>query len=291
MPPIPRPSPQPPSTSAAFENPLRQIQGLTAERIDQGVDYSGAGPVFAPGPGTITAATSSSGWPGGGYIEEQFASGFPSKYWYFAENINPTVQVGQHVDANTIIGQMYRGQFGIETGWAAGPPFQNTEAWALGQSAKGGDPGAFTTAMGVNASEMLQSLGAPAGIPQGSFVSGTVPPGYFTGSGIVTTGFPGGNLDPLNWIANLFGLSEKTGQNITGLITGAIAGAFKKGWANAWKRFQPDFIRIALILLGVLVLYAGIQGFLRPNQGPTQLLVKGASGAVKPTPKATGAKV
>lgn len=280
----------PPKQNQAFANPLRQVQGLTAERIDQGVDYSGAGPVFAPGPGTITAASTQSGWPGGGYIEEQFSSGFPSKYWYFAENITPTVQVGQHVDSSTVIGQMYRGSFGIETGWAAGPPFQNTEAWALGQSAKGSDPGAFTTAMGVNASEMLQTLGAPAGIPQGSFVSGTVPPGYFTGSGITTTSFPGGNLDPLNWIANLFGLGEKTGQFLEQSVITAIGGAIKKAWANAWKRFEPDIIRIGLILLGVLVLYAGIQGFLRPNQGPTQIITKGVSGATRRTPEATGAK-
>ena len=272
---------------SGFANPFRQVQGLKPERIDMGVDYAGSGPVFAPGPGVITVASASSGWPGGGYIEEKFSSGFPSKFWYLAENVMPTVHVGQIVDSSTVIGNMYAGSFGVETGWAAGQG-QNTEAWALSQQAKGGDPGAFTTAMGVDASNFLASLGAPAGVRQGSFVSGTVPPGFFGSGGTVTTSsggpFPGGSFDPLNWIASLFGGASNAAQkginDLLNQIFKDTAGALKKAWSDAWKRFEPDFIRIALILFGVILVYAGIQGFLRPNAGPTQITVETSKAAV-----------
>src|SRR5436305_1849831 len=39
----------------AYQNPLRAIRRLHAKRIDEGVDYSGAGPVKALGNATITA--------------------------------------------------------------------------------------------------------------------------------------------------------------------------------------------------------------------------------------------
>src|SRR5579884_436965 len=37
-----------------YQNPLRRIRSLYAKRIDEGVDYSGAGPIKALGNGVIT---------------------------------------------------------------------------------------------------------------------------------------------------------------------------------------------------------------------------------------------
>jgi hypothetical protein len=54
-----------------YLNPLRNVSGLVPERIDQGVDFSGSGPVYALGDGIVTnAAAYSPGW-GGGWITYQ----------------------------------------------------------------------------------------------------------------------------------------------------------------------------------------------------------------------------
>jgi hypothetical protein len=121
------------------------------------------------------------------------------------------------------------------------------------------------------ASEILNLAGQPD-----TTVSGT--------GNITTTSasgpFPGGNLDPFNWIWSLFGGAQHAAtqgiNDLLGQITKDIGSALKKAWANAWKRFEPDFIRISLVLLGVLILYAGIQGFLQPNASPSAIIVDAA---------------
>src|SRR5258708_10547615 len=101
-----------------YANPLRAVQGLTAERIDQGVDYSGSGDIYALGPGTIENVYNA-GWPGGAFISERLSGGpYAGLYSYAAENISPAVAVGQPVDDATVIGRVTGG---IETGWAAPP--------------------------------------------------------------------------------------------------------------------------------------------------------------------------
>lgn len=119
------------------------------------------------------------------------------------------------------------------------------------------------------------------------------------GTGTITTTsslgpFPGGNWDPLNWTWGLFSHAQHAAQqginDLIGQITKDIGAALKKAWADAWKRFEPDFIRIGLILLGVLILYAGIQGFLQPNATPTQIVVDSARQSKANTNSATGAK-
>ena len=51
-----------------YLNPLRDVPDLTLERIDQGVDFNGSGPVFALGDGVVLAA--SADYPGlGGWVD------------------------------------------------------------------------------------------------------------------------------------------------------------------------------------------------------------------------------
>ncbi len=50
-------------TPGSYADPLRAVRGLTPERIDQGVDYSGFGPIYAIGDGVVLS-TANSGWPG-----------------------------------------------------------------------------------------------------------------------------------------------------------------------------------------------------------------------------------
>src|ERR1700729_1012107 len=77
--PQPKPSPKPSpkaTASSAYQNPLRAVSDLELERVDMGVDFGGAGPVYALGDGVITNATGdSSGWPGGGWITYQLTDG------------------------------------------------------------------------------------------------------------------------------------------------------------------------------------------------------------------------
>jgi LysM repeat protein len=165
-----------PSSAAAqtgdrYKNPVGP--GLTPGRVDMGADYGGAGPVWALGTGKITSVYNS-GWPGGGFIGLQLSDG-SGRYVYYAEDISPAVQVGQTVTAGQLIGHATGG--GIEVGWAAPPGTGQTMAAASGQDKAGlaqGDPGYYPTAYGVNFSNLIRSLGGPAGIVSGP-VQGTQP--------------------------------------------------------------------------------------------------------------------
>ena len=177
LPPPPPPSstPSPPpaqGSSSGYANPLRSASALSPERIDQGVDYSGFGPVYTIGNGVVRN-TVGGGWPGGTFIAYQLTDGPASGLVvYLAEDVEPNVQVGQTVSSGTVIGQMYAGPDGIETGWANGASLPDTMARDAGQF-----DGTGSSAFGVNFSRFLQSLGAPGGILEGS-PTGSLPPGW-----------------------------------------------------------------------------------------------------------------
>jgi murein DD-endopeptidase MepM/ murein hydrolase activator NlpD len=156
------PIPVPPSSANGYANPLRDVVALSAERIDQGVDYSGFGPIYAIGNGVVLS-TGGSGWPGGTFIAYRLTDGPASGLVVFAaEDIEPSVQVGATVTSGTVLGDVYAGPDGIETGWADGSALPNTMARTYGQF-----DGSNSSAFGYNFSELLQRLGAPAGIPSG----------------------------------------------------------------------------------------------------------------------------
>ena len=166
------PTPSAPVSPAGYANPLRAVSGLTPERIDQGVDYSGYGPIYAIGDGVVLS-TYNGGWPGGTYIAYRLTNGPASGLVvYAAEDINPSVQIGQSVTPNTVLGTIYAGPDGIETGWAnsgAG----DTMAMAAGQYGGGN-----STAFGANFSQLLTSLGAPGGVLQNNPPTGSLPGGW-----------------------------------------------------------------------------------------------------------------
>ena len=168
------------ATAAAYANPLRNVSGLVPERVDQGVDFGGSGPVYAIGHGVVTEAMGSgSGWPGGGWITYRLTSGPAQGLVVFvAEDVTPDVQVGQTVTSATVVGNMFNGGDGIETGWAMGdgsseePESQAPEAGGIGAG------GPFPTVVGLNFDELLQALGAPAAPNAGQAGSGALPQGY-----------------------------------------------------------------------------------------------------------------
>jgi hypothetical protein len=173
---------QPEIVSAAvapgYLNPLRGIPNLVLERIDQGVDFAGSGPVYALGDAVITGATGDSGgWPGGGWITYQLSDGRDAGLMvYVAEDITPAVQVGEHVTSSTVVGNMFDGSDGIETGWA-----QPTGVTAESQAAAAGGIGAFgpfPTKVGFNFDQLLQSLGVPPAPNADDPASGLLPSNY-----------------------------------------------------------------------------------------------------------------
>ncbi len=175
-PPTPVATPAAPATAVApgsYANPLRAVGGLTPERIDQGVDYSGYGPIYALGDGVVLS-TVVAGWPGGTFISYRLTGGpGAGLVVYAAEDIEPLVQPGQVVTANTVLGTVYEGPDGIETGWSDPAGQGWTMAHDYGQFS-----GANSTAFGANFSQLLQSLGAPGGILQNDPPTGALPPGW-----------------------------------------------------------------------------------------------------------------
>ena len=149
-----------PVNSRGMKNPIGK--GLIGSRIDMGVDYTGRGPLYALGDGTITNVYNK-GWPGGTFIGLHLDSG---RYVYYAENIAPQVRVNQRVKAGQLVGYA-RGTYPfVEIGWASPPGVGTTMAAASGESRLGqsqGDPGKYSTGFGVAFNKLLTALGAPGG--------------------------------------------------------------------------------------------------------------------------------
>ncbi len=159
----------------SYANPLRAVNALTPERIDQGVDYSGYGPIYAIGDGVVLS-TVNSGWPGGTFISYRLTDGPASGLVVYAgEDIDPLVETGQSVTSGTVLGAMYEGPDGIETGWADPAGNGNSMANDAGQFS-----GANSTAFGASFSQLLASLGAPAGVAQNDPPTGSLPQGWPT---------------------------------------------------------------------------------------------------------------
>jgi hypothetical protein len=162
---------------SGYLNPLRAVTGLVPERVDEGVDFAGTGPVYALGNAVITNAGENAGWPGGGWITYRLAGGPDAGLMvYLAEDVTPTVRVGQQVTASTVIANMWNGGDGIETGWAqatgASAESELPEAGGIG----GGGP--FPTMVGLNFDQLLQLLGVPPSANAGGGAYGVLPAKY-----------------------------------------------------------------------------------------------------------------
>ena len=164
-----------------YLNPLRNVSGLIAERVDMGADFGGAGPVYALGDAVVTNATGNSGgWPGGGWITYKLTDGPDAGLMvYVAEDVTPAVQVGQQVTSSTVIANMFNGGDGIETGWAMADGASSESEMPEAGGISGGGP--FPTMIGLSFDGLLQSLGVPAGNNAGGSGFGALPPNYPAG--------------------------------------------------------------------------------------------------------------
>lgn len=115
--------------------------------VDQGIDFTGAGDLYAPAKALVTRVDrGGTGWPGEGALVALKLLDGPGagKYVYYAEDLAPTVKRGQVVAAGTIVARATgSGKApGVEIGWAtpAGsplaprPPHRPAPQWTqLGQ--------------------------------------------------------------------------------------------------------------------------------------------------------------
>ena len=164
-----KPAPGPAVAPGQYVNPLAGAS-VTPERIDQGVDYAGSGPLGAIGDGTIIyVGTSGTGWPGA-FVEYRLTDGPDAgRYVYYAEGISPAagLHVGQSVHAGQPIAHIIAGDSnGIEIGWGAGV---GTESYAMqqGQWRGGDDADSVPSPAGKDFSALIAELGGPPGKIEG----------------------------------------------------------------------------------------------------------------------------
>jgi hypothetical protein len=241
--------------SSFYKNPFRSLNGLVRERIDQGVDANGSGPVYALGNGVVTNLYNS-GWPGGSFISYRLTDGpYSGKYVYIAESIHPAVKIGQNVTSNTVVGTMFDGPDGIEMGWAAPGGTGGTMAQVYHQESPVGDPGERSTAFGVLMNDVLTSLGFPGGIHQSGPTAGSVPSGWASapsGPAAAPSG-GGGSTGPTGQLVSEH--SSKSGEStsiwgdiwdglkdVGGLVTAPAAATV--GVAEGIGGFAQDFSRL-----------------------------------------------
>ena len=157
------------SRGGHYVNPLARAR-VKPERIDQGVDYAGAGTLAAIGAAKVTyVATSGTGWPGS-FIEYRLLDGtYAGCYVYYAEGVNPTagLRVGQIVAPGQPIASIIPGwETGIELGWGAGISTV-TYAAKTHQWNATSDANSKASAAGKSFSALIASLGGPAGKVEG----------------------------------------------------------------------------------------------------------------------------
>jgi hypothetical protein len=157
--------------ASGYVNPLANAS-VRPERVDQGVDYAGSGTLGAIGPGVVTQVVQSgSGWEGGGYVEYKLTAGpYAGKSIYYAEGVTPTVTVGETLAPGQPVATIIPGApHGVELGFASGRGDQTSYATAYG----GGYSEGALTAAGLAFSNLVASLGGPAGLTEGRPVTGT----------------------------------------------------------------------------------------------------------------------
>ena len=131
----------------------------TTGRIDQGVDFTGTGPIAAVGDAEILA-TGAPGWPEGGGVLYRLLSGQRAGQIIFVyEGVQATVHAGQRVSAGDQIATFVPGG-SIEMGFAdaAGVPLSHAEYSEGVETQWGREMASFLTSIG-GASGLSTSLG------------------------------------------------------------------------------------------------------------------------------------
>jgi len=165
-----------------YRNPLRDVSDVGDAGIDAGVDYTGSGPVYALGNGTVVYASNNSGWVGGHAVAYTLKDGVAAgKTVYVAENcpVEPGLKVGDTVTSDTVICRMINTYPYIETGWANTnsdvPKAYIDKCYYI---ANPSITAKTSTAYGVNFDKLMTKLGAPKASLLAPPVTCTLPAGW-----------------------------------------------------------------------------------------------------------------
>ena len=138
-----------PAAANSYVNPFIQSTNLVTGRIDQGVDFTGTGPIVAIGDAKILRV-GAPGWPEGGGVLYQLTNGpLAGEVIFVYEGVDATVQAGQTVKAGEQIAT-FRPGGSIEIGLAdaSGVPLSHASYYE-----------GRVTESGVEMFSLLQSLG------------------------------------------------------------------------------------------------------------------------------------
>ena len=138
-----------PAAASDYVNPFALSTNLVTGRIDQGVDFTGSGPIVAIGNAKVLRV-GAPGWPEGGGVLYQLTDGpLAGQAIFVYEGVDATVQAGQTVKAGEQIAT-FRPGGSIEIGLAdtAGVPLSHA-VYSEG----------MVTESGVEMFSLLQALG------------------------------------------------------------------------------------------------------------------------------------
>ncbi|MBV9048436.1 MAG: hypothetical protein JOY58_09220 [Solirubrobacterales bacterium] len=147
---------------AGYTNPFAQATGIEWTRTDQGVDacMRPGSPLLALAPSKYLQAVPDF-YDGQPAMVLQVTNGpLAGKYWYWSEQITPTIGVGQTVAAGQTVATYAPAGTCIEIGWwalAAGRPLGGVEGYTEG----------YSTLSGADFRYLLTALGAHPGTGAG----------------------------------------------------------------------------------------------------------------------------
>jgi hypothetical protein len=160
-----------------YTNPFEKATGIAWERTDQGVDATMAAGspllAFAPSKVEMIVPDFYAGQPA---IVLQITAGpLAGKWWYWSEEIQPTVSPGQTVNAGQVIATFAPSGTGIEIGW-----WTPNGGYPLARTTTGYTEGTATPA-GADFRYLLQALGANPGTGAGLSTGTTIGTSYYPG--------------------------------------------------------------------------------------------------------------
>lgn len=194
--------------------------GLVQGRVDQGVDYSGSGPLYALGDGTIVNLNNP-GWPNNTFVVlklNQAVNG--QQYVYYAEDLTPSVSMGQQVKAGQQIGMANGGSSGIELGFA------NPN---LGQAAAAGQfTGNNATTLGQDFLNLIKNAGGSNSTGTSGSTSSTAPTSTNVSSALSgATGLLRDVATALDYVFGMFGRGQGWRMIFTLIAAIALYGSYK----------------------------------------------------------------
>ncbi len=161
------------TTGGSFFNPLEHAS-VTAERIDQGVDYAGTGYLVAIADGEVTLSTADDpGWEHGGYVQYKVTQGgfLEGAYIYYAEGVDPVVTTGEKIRGGARIANCRVPMpTGMELGFAAGSADESYFAYHDGGWTAAVDAANSATRPGIAFSNLVKALGGPPGKIEGPII-------------------------------------------------------------------------------------------------------------------------